>query len=223
MLLSAGFVLLAGLIGGELVSLPVQVEAAGAIMPQTDPLDIRTGAGGIVAAIPILPGQTITAGQTLARIATPDHPAGVSVTAPSDGMVLSVPAALGATVAAGAPVAVLLPAQSPLSAMMFVPSATARQLRPGMTVRIAVEAGRSLTLIGTVRTIALRPSGPQEIARAIGNQAVAQRLTDLGAVIGIDVALRGPEDRDLAGLLCTATIALSSQPLLRVLLPNTGG
>jgi HlyD family secretion protein len=217
-LASLALVLLGGLAGSALVRVPVQVLAAGLLLPEAEPVQVMTGQPAILAAYLVQPGDEVPKGQPLARLAS-----GSVLQAASAGVVLSLDRTPGEQLAAGTAVATLLPTEGPLSAVVYMRPGLAHDVAPGMPARLYVESGVAVQLRGHVVSVGVRPAPVQAIARRVHNPDIAQTLAQNGASIEVRVALDEAPPPGLANLLCQASITVRSRTVFNMIMPGFGG
>jgi hypothetical protein len=217
-LASLALVLLGGLIGSTLVRVPVQVPAAGLILPEAEAVQTLIAQPASIAAYIVQPGDEVAKGQPLARLAS-----GAVVQAGFAAVVLSLDRSPGEPLPAGAAIATLLPTDGPLSAIVYMRPALAHDVAPGMPAGIYVESGTAVQLRGHVVSVGVRPAPVQAIARRVHNPAIAQTLAQNGASIEVRVALDEPPPAGLANLLCQASITVRSRTVFDMIMPGFGG
>jgi biotin carboxyl carrier protein len=217
-LAALALVLLGGLAGSALIRVPVEVPAAGLLLPEAEPIQITPEQPAIFAAYLVQPGDEVAKGQPLARLAS-----GSVVQAAAAGVVLSLDRTPGEQLAAGTPVAILLPTGGPLAAVVYMRPALAHDVVPGMPARLYIESGVAVQLRGHVVSVGVRPAPVQAIARRVHNPDIAQTLVRNGASIEVHVALDEAPPPGLANLLCQASITVRSRTVFNMIMPGFGG
>lgn len=107
-----------------------------------------------------------------------------AITAPVPGRVVEIRANLGAVVSVGQSVVSIETGRPGLELLAFVPSRSAREVRPGMTVRIAPAGTRKEEqgeLLGTVTDISAFPMSAQGLRALLQNETLADSLSRQGS------------------------------------------
>ncbi|MFI9782115.1 HlyD family efflux transporter periplasmic adaptor subunit [Kitasatospora sp. NPDC051984] len=127
-------------------SLPNAMTVHAVLAHGTAPVRVSAPHDGSVAAFLVRPGQPVTAGQALARLAGPDGT--TELTAPAAGTVSALLAAPGAQLATGAPVLALDPADAPATVrLLFDNPKDAAKLTPGRPVLVPVPGGGAVQAV----------------------------------------------------------------------------
>lgn len=173
-------------------SLPFTVDAPGVLTSAAGNRAIVSSVTGTVAQANVQPGQRVQAGDpllTLAGRGTTER-----IAAPVDGTVLNLAGAVGESVTRGEVVATVQVGgdKATLVAQVFVPTAAATSMRPGIDVQLAVEGfpqARYGLLKGTVSSVAKFPIDPSMAVGIVGSQYVADSLTKRRTTVPVTVRL----------------------------------
>ena len=114
------------------------------------------------------------------------------VLAPVPGRVIEVKANLGAVVAAGQAIVSIETGRSGLELLAFIPSQSAREVRPGLPVRISPAGTRREEvgeLLGTVLDLSSFPVSATGLRSLLQNETLAETLSRAGAPYVARVAL----------------------------------
>lgn len=117
----------------------------------------------------------------------------VEVVAPNDGRVLELMADRGDVVQVGDPLLSFELASEDLVAVLFVPAADGKRIRPGMVARVVpgtVKREEHGYMEGEVTWVADFPSTPRGILRLLANESLVTRLIEEGPRIQVNVRLR---------------------------------
>lgn len=117
----------------------------------------------------------------------------VAVVSPGDGRVLELMADRGDVVQVGDPVLSFEMAGEELVAVLFVPAADGKKIRPGMRARVVpatVKREEYGYMEGEVTWVADYPSTSRGILRLLANESLVTRLMDEGPPIQVNVTLR---------------------------------
>ena len=162
----------------------------------------------------------------------------VNVRSPHAGRVLEIRVNRGDLVNPGTPVLSMEIASDELMAVLYVPVAVAKQVRPGMPVQISPSSVRREEfgfMVGTVRWVSEYPSTSQGMSRLLGNEDLVSRLLRLGTPLQIDVALEGdpatpsgyrwssstgPDTEISSGTLIGGSVILSQERPVNLVVPK---
>lgn len=106
-----------------------------------------------------------------------------SVRSPASGRVNEIKAPVGTQVAAGTPVVAVESGRSGLQLVLYLPPKTGKQVKPGMSVRIApsvVKKEEFGTLVGTVVAVSDFPSTPQAMQATLQNDQLVSQFSKEG-------------------------------------------
>jgi HlyD family secretion protein len=115
------------------------------------------------------------------------------IIAPVPGRVVEIKANLGSVVSAGQPVVSIETGRTGLELLAFVPSRTAREVRPGMTVRIAPVGTRKEDqgeLLGSVTDISAFPVSAVGLRALLQNETLADSLSRQGSPHVVRITLK---------------------------------
>jgi HlyD family secretion protein len=161
----------------------------------------------------------------------------VNVVSPQTGTVIEVLVARGDVVSPGAPVLSLEVQSKQLTAVLFVPAGTGKQVQPGMEARISpttVKREEYGALLGTVTWVAKYPSTARDMTRKLGNEALVTRLMAEGPPVQINVELerdpatptgyrwsssRGPDLKISSGTLAAGGVVVRRERPIRLVIP----
>lgn len=182
---TALFVVLSVLLGVAIWAvngnLPITMTAPGILTSEEGNRAVTTPYAGTVAQARVKPGQQVSAGDPLLEVTGADQKS-QPITAPVDGVVLTVADAVGQSVSPGDTVATIEAAGegSDLVAHVFVPTAEATSVRPGIDVLLAVEGTPEAQfgqVKGTVESVGQFPVDPSMAVALLGSQYTADQLT----------------------------------------------
>jgi hypothetical protein len=245
-LLALGGILLAVIVWGVLGSLPVQVAGQGILLSADGLHEVVSPAAGLVAEVDVDAGEVIQAGQVVARItaraAEAGRPISLPVSSPFAGRVVERLVDAGTPVDAGAPL-LSLEGVNPegrvdLVAVIYMPPAEGKRIRPGMEVQVSPSTVRREEygfMLGQVASVGRFPATPQGMLRALGNPELVKSLSAVGAPIEIRVALTtdagsasgyawssqaGPPIQVDSGTLCNAWVTLDQRRPISLVFPD---
>ncbi|MBN1179986.1 MAG: NHLP bacteriocin system secretion protein [Anaerolineae bacterium] len=237
MLFACTLLLLAALAWGVFGSLSVEVSGQGVLLTPGGVRDVVALASGQLLEIDVAVGDTVTAGQVVARV--DDAGQATDVVSPYTGRVLELKAVEGGLVERGTPLLSLEPTDADtLEAVVYIPAAEGGEIRPGMGVMIAPSTVRQEAygfLLGEVSTVSTFPASRAGMLRVLGSAELVDALAAEGGVIEVRALLQrdpqtvsgyawssghGPSLELHSGTLCTARVELSVQRPLSLLLPQ---
>jgi HlyD family secretion protein len=161
-----------------------------------------------------------------------------NVVSPYGGEVLEVKVLPGATVAAGDPIASVQPDVQDLQALVYLPAAQAKDVHPGMEVKISpsnVKPEEFGFVRGRVVYISDFPDTPAELMRNFQNEVLVKVLTNDGPVTELRVDMlrdaktpsgyqwsssKGPNLLLSGGTLCTAEVITRWQKPVTLIFPS---
>ncbi|MBC7251032.1 MAG: HlyD family efflux transporter periplasmic adaptor subunit, partial [Anaerolineae bacterium] len=139
-LLALGLLLLAALSWGVWGSIPTKISGQGVLLAPGGVNDVVSLASGQIVDIYFDVGDVIQAGQVVARVSVPDQPVNAKVISPYAGRIVEVKVNDSSLVERGTPIlSVAAEGTGPgnLEAVIYVPSAEGKKIRPGMAVQIS--------------------------------------------------------------------------------------
>ena len=125
-----------------------------------------------------------------------------------------------------------------LEVVMYVPAEEGKRILPGMTAHISpttVKKEKYGFMMGRVISVSEFPETAQGMMVTLGSQELVEKLSRNSAPIEVRVALitdkstvsgykwsslYGPPIKIDTGTLCTGTVTISSQPPIRLVIPN---
>lgn len=159
------------------------------------------------------------------------------VRSPYAGRVLEVMINPGDLITAGNRVLTLEDTQEAIRAILFVPAAEGKKVRPGMTAFISpstVRAEEYGFMLATVEEVSDFPLTPEGMVRVLRNQALAQELAGQGAPIAVTAApivdpttesgfkwssSSGPPVKVYSGTMCSASIQVQTKRPISYVIP----
>lgn len=158
------------------------------------------------------------------------------VVSPYDGRVLELMVDPGNLVTPGTRLLTLEPLEGPIDAVLFVPAANGKKVRPGMETRVSPSTYKSEEygfIVGEVRRAASFPATPEGMLRVLRNQELATTLAGEGPKIEIVAQLTedetvsgfewtsagGPPGPVYSGTLCEANIVVEKKKPISYVLP----
>jgi len=161
-----------------------------------------------------------------------------NVVSPYGGEVLELKVSPGATIVAGDPVISIQPDVQDLNLLLYLPSAEAKAVKPGMEVAIspsAVKREEFGYIKGRVDRISDFPDTTAELMRNFENEELVKALTSVGPVTEIQVEIEKSAEKPgeyqwstrkrpplnlSSGTLCTAEIVTRWQKPVDLILPS---
>jgi HlyD family secretion protein len=173
--------------------------------------------------------ETIT--EQLKRISTVD--------APITGIVTEISASLGDVVGAGAPVIRIMSDAAEMDALLFVPPADGKLIKPGLIANVEPSVAKKEefgTIIANVRSVSQLPMSPSAIKAILHNDKLVQQFSANGPPIAVRADLRevqipgdeqaflwtggsGPQFDIEHGTLVSATVTVHQQRPITLILP----
>ena len=230
-LAAVGLLLLAALAWGVCGTIPVTVEGQGFLVRSGGIKTVTAPRAGVVAAVPVHPGEEVGQGLELARLAPsePDGADAVVLNSPCAARVLDVAFGTGNTVPEGATLITLEPRDGPLQAVLYVPPSEGYQVEPEMKVQLwpaPVRKGESGPLMGQVRSASKFPTGQAEMRRRLPNEDLVKNLAGSGPCLEIVVDLTaggGTSPRLYSGTPCEGLITVRRPRPIDLVFPTLSG
>ncbi len=162
----------------------------------------------------------------------------VSVVSPHGGRVLELMVDRGDVVSPGTPILSMEVVSEELLAVLYVPAAMGKQVRPGMTARISpanVKREEYGFMLGEVTWVAEFPSTSRGMLRLLSNQELVNKLMLAGPPLQIDVALvpdpatptgykwsssRGPDLEISSGTVTSGSIVVKEDRPISLVIPK---
>lgn len=159
------------------------------------------------------------------------------VTSPYTGRVLEVTANMGDLLAPGSRVVALEAFEEPIEAVLFIPAADGKKIRPGMRAQISpstIKQEEYGFILGDVVSVSDYPVTPERLKKVLRNEQLVQDLAGKSAPIEVSVALltdettdsgfkwsssKGPPMRVFSGTVCTANVAVEEKKPISYVLP----
>jgi len=239
--LFALLLLLATAVGWGVVGrVPTQVLGEGILIKPGGVQKVVARTSGQVTRLSAAVGEVVERGAVVATIFLSDERAESQldyITSPHSGRILEVMVSEGNAVSPGTPIANIESLEQELEAVIYVPLADGKKVRPGMVVQISPSTVRREEyglMLGTVRSVAEYPSTPQGMMRLLENANLVERLSGDGTPIEVLADLtrdpttqtgykwtssRGPPITIQRGTVCTATITVKEQRPITLVIP----
>lgn len=216
---------------------PQTVSGFGYLVPDGGYTEVGTQVSGVVDTVEVEPGQRVTEGQELVRVARDGSSVGSSIesiVSPVDGIVIEVVALPGRSTTGGDPMVYLQPTDLPLVVKGFLSATSAETLTVGMPASVSpADAPRRAqygVILGRVAALSPAPVTPERVSFIVGGNAslVDYFLSD-GPVIEVTVELQedpstpsgyawsigqGPDTEISAGTLSEVTIVVRDTPVI---------
>jgi HlyD family secretion protein len=160
-----------------------------------------------------------------------------AVTSPYKGRVLELTADAGNLLSPGSRIVTLEAFDEPIDAVLYVPAANGKKVRPGMEARISpstVKREEFGYIIGAVRSVSEYPVTPEGLQRVLRNQTLVSQLAASGAPLEITVTLQqdaatssgfawssssGPPGEIFSGTLCTGSMIVEKKRPISYVIP----
>lgn len=194
---------------------------------------------GMITEIDVNAGDAVHEGQTLLVVRPLTGPA-KPVTSLDDGTVVSLPISRYQIVTPGTPLVSIQPASKELDAVIYVPVAGGKSVRPGDMARLepaTVSKDEYGVMLGNVTSVSPFPVPEAGIGATTGNDLLARSLTATGAVYEVRIQVltdpstpsglkwssgRGPGIAITSGTLCSVDVVIGGNSLAQdVKLPPT--
>lgn len=159
------------------------------------------------------------------------------VKSPYTGRVLEVTANMGDLLAPGSRVVALEAFEEPIEAVLYIPAADGKKIRPGMRAQISpstIKQEEYGFILGDVVSVSDYPVTPERLKKVLRNEQLVQDLAGKSAPIEVSVALltdettdsgfkwsssKGPPMRVFSGTVCTANVAVEEKKPISYVLP----
>jgi len=232
-----GLVIAGGTVWGFTGRVHDYLDGAGILHRRGGLFEVQTTAAGQITELLVNAGDSVTAGQPIARLAEPDPDPGAArtrmsnVRSPYTGRVDA-----GAVVRVGQPLVALERPDQQLDCYVFVPFA-GKRIRPGMAVRV-IPSGVSWEeygyIAGKVSAVSDAPLSPVAMNVYLHNDTLVQQFSSRGAAYLVVVDLiedpstpsgfkwtggAGPPLRFGSGTLVTTTTTLREQAPITLVVP----
>jgi len=169
----------------------VTVETPIAIAPKSGLLPVATLESGVIGAVFVAEGDSVTTGQRLATLINPAV-GEIEVVSPMDGVVADSDAVVGQVTGVGSPVFLLAPAGERAMALGLVGSAQVSGLLVGQNVTIAfptVNQQSGGRLMGIVENVSETPVSSTRIAAVLGSGSLAAEVAQQGPLYEVQIEL----------------------------------
>jgi multidrug efflux pump subunit AcrA (membrane-fusion protein) len=241
-LAAVGVMLLIAAIWGFVGKLPVRIAGQGILISPGGVQTLSAPLSGQMDDIYVEPGDSIKAGQVVARIRVDGQPAGAKVISAYSGQVIEIQAGVESLVERGDAILSLEVHEelgvNDLQAILYLAPADGKRIRPGMSVQLApstVKPEEYGYLLGRVISVGEFPATQQGMLQVLNNLELVKLLSTGGAPIEVRVDLvispdqasgyawtspSGPPIELDSGTLTQAWITLSEISPINLLLPN---
>ncbi len=227
---------LAALVWGIFGSIPTVQRSSGLLIRQDGIQEIKATEAGQLTELNLKAGDSLKTGQVVGKYKTA---AGTESELRSgfDGVVLETLSEKGQTLEASAPIVRLEVTARPLQAVLFVPLAEGKRLKPGLPVQLNpsnVRAEEFGYMLGKVSSVSQFPVSNESLILQFKSRELVQALAASGPLIKVEVSLEsdpgtpsgfkwssqtGPRQTFNSGTLCDATLVLSEQRPISLILP----
>lgn len=213
-------------------TIPVTITGRGVFVAGAGTAHITATDDGTIQSIDVAVGQSVLAGQAIARERTLGGQI-VALRAPRAGSVVEIAGRPTVFVHRGDPVASVAPSGAQLRAIVFVPVATDRHVEPGMAASVVPAdvpelSGRAVQ--AEVASVAPYPASADRIRNALQDDALAAQFSasvpvrevQLQLLVGSDGnliwrGLFGAKASPAGGTPCTATIAVRERHPIEII------
>jgi hypothetical protein len=221
-------------------TIPTQLIGRGILIRGGQVPQVLASVAGQVDQVLVQVGDEVRQGQVVARVRPGDKPGG----APTDvvslhtGRVVELAVTRGSVLPAGGVVASLEDLDKPLEAVIYMPAASGKNVRPDLDVQISpANIGREEYgfMRGKVRSVATFPASFAAMILVLGNEQLVREFLAAGPPIEVRIDLEpdattpsgyrwsssvGPPTPVNSGTLCEATITLSEQHPIDLVVPT---
>jgi hypothetical protein len=221
-------------------TIPTQLVGRGILIRGDQVPQVLAPVAGQVEQVLVQVGDEIRQGQVIARMTPADRPGAppAEVRSLHSGRVVELAAARGSVLPAGGVLASLEDLDKPLEALIYMPAAGGKNVRPGLDVEISpanVERGEYGFMRGKVRSVATFPASFPAMMLVLGNEQLVREFLASGPPIEVRIDLEpdattpsgyrwssslGPPNPVNSGTLCEATITLSEQHPIDLVIPR---
>lgn len=219
-------------------TVPAETSGQGILLRPPGIYQIQTAAAGTLTDLNVRAGDTVLAGQPIAKLRTPDG-AESEVTSHVDGTVLAVLVEQYAYVHPGTTVTIVEPRTERMQAVVYIPATQGGSVSPGMPAHVsprAVSPEQFGFIRGTVAAVSQFPAFPEQIRLTVANEAIARMFSSGEPVVEVRVDLirdpatpsgfkwsasQGPSTRIVSGTLCSVDIILDQQRPISLALPTS--
>jgi multidrug resistance efflux pump len=217
-------------------TIPTQVLGRGILIRGGQLARAVPSAAGQVNAVLARPGDMVQQGQPLARIIS-DSGGASEIVSPVAGRVVDIGVGQGSVVSAGLPIASIEETSKPLEAVIYMPASSGANVRPGMQVQVSpsnISREEYGFIRGQVRSVATFPATFESMMLALANEQLVREFLSAGTPLEVRIDLTpdpampsgyrwssssGPPFVIDSGTLCQATITLSEQRPVNLVLP----
>jgi len=226
-------------------TIPTEVVGRGILLRGGHVLQIVASSAGQVETISVRVGDSVQQGQMIAMItpgAAPDRTAtgdqAISVVSPYAGRVVEVATGPGSVIAPGDSIVSLEDSAKPLEAVIYMPPDQGKNVQSGMEVQVSpanIRREEYGFMRGRVREVATFPATFQSMMLVLGNEQLAREFLANGTPIEIRIDLepdpstpsgyrwsssQGAAAPINSGTLCSATVTLSEQRPINLVIPS---
>jgi hypothetical protein len=221
-------------------TIPTQLIGRGILIRGGQVPQVLAPVAGQVDQILVRVGDEIGQGQVVARIQPEGKPGGppADVLSLHAGRVVELAATRGSVLPAGGVVASLETLDKPLEAVIYMPAASGKNVRPGLDVQVSpanITREEYGFMRGKVRSVATFPASFGAMMLVLGNEQLVREFLTAGPPIEVRIDLEpdattpsgyrwsssiGPASQINSGTLCDATITLSEQHPIDLVFPT---
>jgi multidrug resistance efflux pump len=221
-------------------TIPTQLIGRGILIRGGQVPQVLAPVAGLVDQLLVQVGDEVRQGQVIARVRPGDNPAGppTDVVSLYAGRVVELAATRGSVLPAGGAVASLEALDKPLEAVIYMPAASGKNVRPGLDVQVSpanLSREEYGFMRGKVRSVATFPASFGAMMLVLGNEQLVHEFLADGTPIEVRIDLEpdattpsgyrwsssaGPSAAVNSGTLCDATITLSEQHPIELVFPT---
>src|SRR5680860_25334 len=181
------------------------VSGQGLFLPHGGLIRLDAPVAGTVSEVHIGVGETVTQGASVVTISTPDGD-DVAVESAATGHVTEIVIDRGNVVTPGTELAVVEPADSMVTAIVYVPAGQGKAIEPGMSVRLSPSTAPSEEYgqaLATVAAVSEFPVSSRRLEFVLRNDVLAEQISALGSVLEVTMEVT-VDPRTPSGLAWTS-------------------
>ncbi len=229
-------VVVAALVWGIFGTIPTLSKGNGLLIRQDGLQEIKTSASGQLVEWNIQAGDSVKEAQVIGKFKD-EAGAITELHSPYSGTVVEVLAEKGSKVKADTALATLERTDQPLGAVIFVPLAEGKNLKPGIKAQLSPSTVRTEEagyLLGTVKSVSPFPVSNESLLRTLKNEDLAKSLAQSGPVVRVEISLEPDQSNPsgfkwsspggtrtllTGGTPCTVNLILGEQRPISLVLP----
>lgn len=228
--------IMAALVWGIFGIIPTLTQGQGVLIRQAGIQEIKASAAGELTELNLQAGDAVKANQLIGKFKD-EAGTETELRSPFTGTVLEVLVEKGTFLKPQVTMARLELTGQPLQAVIFVPLAEGKRLRPGLKAQLSLSSvppEEHGYLLGTVSKISPFPVSSENLLLTLKNRELVQALLNSGPVLMVEINLEadptsfsgfkwssqnGPHTLLSSGTLCQANLVLGQQRPISLVLP----